>query len=49
LLQEAGNVGVLATAPWLLAPAIAIFSVVFAVNLAVESPGARFDRAPPSA
>jgi len=49
LLQEAGNVGVLATAPWLLAPAIAIFSVVFAVNLAIESRGARIDRIPPSA
>jgi peptide/nickel transport system permease protein len=39
LLQDAANVGVLATAPWLLAPAAAIFSVVAAVNLAVESAG----------
>ena len=49
LLQDAANVGVLATAPWLLAPAVAIFSVVLAVNLAVESSGARFDRIPRSA
>jgi peptide/nickel transport system permease protein len=37
LLQDAANIGVLATAPWLLAPAIAIFSVVFAINLASDA------------
>ena len=37
MLQEAGNIGALATAPWLLAPAVAIVSVVFAVNLLIES------------
>ena len=35
LLQEAANIGVLPSAPWLLAPALAIFSVVLAVNIAV--------------
>jgi len=49
LLQDAGNVGMLATAPWLLAPAVAIFSVVLAVNLAVESSHARVERMPPMA
>jgi peptide/nickel transport system permease protein len=49
LLQDAANVGVLTTAPWLLAPAVAIFSVVLAVNLAVESSAGRCDRIPPFA
>jgi ABC-type dipeptide/oligopeptide/nickel transport system permease subunit len=37
MLREAGNIGALATAPWLLAPAVAIVSVVFAVNLLVDT------------
>jgi peptide/nickel transport system permease protein len=36
LLQEAGNIGVLGTAPWLLVPAVALFSLVLGVNLAFE-------------
>ena len=36
LLQEAANIGALTSAPWVLAPAAAIFSVVLAVNLAAE-------------
>ena len=38
MLHEAANVGALATAPWLLAPAVSIVSVVLAINLIVESP-----------
>jgi peptide/nickel transport system permease protein len=37
MLQEAANVGALGSAPWLLAPAVAIVSVVLAINLIVES------------
>jgi peptide/nickel transport system permease protein len=37
LLQEAANISVLASAPWLLAPAMAIFSVVLAVNIAADA------------
>jgi peptide/nickel transport system permease protein len=37
MLQEAANVGALGTAPWLLTPAVAIVSVVLAINLIVES------------
>jgi peptide/nickel transport system permease protein len=50
LLQEAANVAVLGSAPWLLVPAGAIFSVVLAVNLVASSraPG-RFDSLPPVA
>ena len=40
LLQEAGNIGVLSTAPWLLAPAVALFSLVLGINLACERTGA---------
>lgn len=48
LLQEAANVGVLASAPWLLAPAAAIFSIVLPVNVLASSRGARpFDTAGP--
>jgi peptide/nickel transport system permease protein len=36
LLQEAANVAELATAPWLLAPAAALFSLVLGVNLSFE-------------
>ncbi len=36
LLQEAGNVGALGTAPWLFAPAAALFSLVLGVNLSFE-------------
>ena len=36
LLQEAGNLGALGTAPWLLAPAAALFSLVLGVNLSFE-------------
>jgi peptide/nickel transport system permease protein len=36
LIQEAGNLGALGTAPWLVAPAVALFSLVLGVNLSVE-------------
>lgn len=36
MLQQAANVSVLSTAPWVLAPAAAIFSVVLALNLVVR-------------
>ena len=38
MLREASNVSLLADTPWTLAPAGAIFLVVLAVNLAVQSP-----------
>ena len=38
MLQEAASVSALADAPWLLAPAAAIFVVVLAVNLVVQAP-----------
>jgi peptide/nickel transport system permease protein len=37
MLQDAGNIGALANAPWLLAPAAAIVTVVFAVNLLIAT------------
>lgn len=39
MLQEAANVSLVAQAPWMLAPAAAIFIVVLAVNLAVQGTG----------
>lgn len=36
LLHDTANIGILSTAPWLLAPAVALFSVVLGVNLAVD-------------
>ncbi len=39
MLQEASNVALLGDAPWALAPAAAIFVVVFAVNLVVQGTG----------
>ena len=39
LLHEASNVALVADAPWMLAPAAAIFIVVLAVNLAVQGTG----------
>jgi peptide/nickel transport system permease protein len=39
MLQEAENVALLVEAPWMLAPAAAIFVVVLAVNLAVQGGG----------
>lgn len=39
LLQDASNVSLIGEAPWLLAPAAAIFIVVLAVNLAVQARG----------
>jgi peptide/nickel transport system permease protein len=39
MLQQAANVSLLAEAPWMLAPAAAIFVVVLAVNLAVQGSG----------
>jgi peptide/nickel transport system permease protein len=39
MLQDASNVALLGDAPWALAPAAAIFLVVFAVNLVVQSTG----------
>ena len=41
MLQESANVTALQSAPWLLAPAAALFVVVFALNAA----GARPERA----
>jgi peptide/nickel transport system permease protein len=46
LLQEAANIGVLRSAPWLLAPAVAIFSVVLAVNIAADVAARPIDTAP---
>ena len=39
MLQDASNVALVADAPWMLAPAAAIFVVVLAVNLAVQGTG----------
>jgi peptide/nickel transport system permease protein len=39
MLQDAANVALLVEAPWMLAPAAAIFLVVLAVNLAVQGGG----------
>lgn len=39
MLQDAANVTLLVEAPWMLAPAAAIFVVVLAVNLAVQGGG----------
>ena len=39
MLQEAATVAAIADAPWTLAPAVAIFAVVLAVNLIVQAPG----------
>jgi peptide/nickel transport system permease protein len=39
MLRDASNVSLLAEAPWMLAPAAAIFVVVLAVNLAVQGSG----------
>jgi peptide/nickel transport system permease protein len=38
MLQDAANVAALVDAPWTLAPAVAIFLVVLAVNLMVQRP-----------
>ena len=39
MLQDAANVSLLGEAPWMLAPAAAIFVVVLAVNLTVQGTG----------
>ncbi|MGH9253664.1 MAG: ABC transporter permease [Vicinamibacterales bacterium] len=39
MLQEAANISLLAEAPWMLAPAAAIFIVVLSVNLVVQGTG----------
>jgi peptide/nickel transport system permease protein len=39
MLQDAANVTLIVDAPWILAPAAAIFSVVLAVNLIVQGTG----------
>ena len=39
MLQDAGNVALVADAPWMLAPAAAIFVLVLAVNLTVQGVG----------
>ncbi len=39
MLEEAANVALLGDAPWPLAPAVAIFVVVLAVNLVVQGGG----------
>jgi peptide/nickel transport system permease protein len=36
LLQDTANLGVLGTAPWLVAPAVVLFSVVLGVNLTLD-------------
>jgi peptide/nickel transport system permease protein len=41
LLQDAANLGALGSAPWLLAPAVALFTLVLGVNLAFERSGRR--------
>src|SRR4051812_32341741 len=46
LLQEAANISGLASAPWLLAPALAIFSVVLAVNIAADAAARPIDTTP---
>jgi len=38
MLQEAATIAAIADAPWTLAPAVAIFTVVLAVNLIVQAP-----------
>lgn len=38
MLQEAATIAAIADAPWTLAPAVAIFAVVLAVNLIVQAP-----------
>jgi peptide/nickel transport system permease protein len=39
MLQEAANISLVVDAPWMLAPAVAIFVVVLAVNLVVQGTG----------
>ena len=39
MLQDASNGSLIAEAPWMLAPAAAIFIVVLAVNLSVQGTG----------
>ena len=39
MLHDASNVALLGEAPWMLAPAAAIFLVVLAVNLVVQGSG----------
>jgi ABC-type dipeptide/oligopeptide/nickel transport system permease subunit len=39
MLQDASNVALVIEAPWMLAPAAAIFLVVLAVNLAIQGGG----------
>ena len=39
MLQEAANISLVTEAPWMLAPAAAIFVVVLAVNLVVQGTG----------
>jgi peptide/nickel transport system permease protein len=49
LLTETGNIALLPTAPWLLAPALAIVSVVLSVNIASDAAAAPIDRTLPVA
>jgi peptide/nickel transport system permease protein len=44
MLVEAGNLGAIAGAPWLLAPAAALFTLVLAINLTFEPSARRVDR-----
>jgi peptide/nickel transport system permease protein len=39
MLQQAANVSLIVDAPWILAPAAAIFAVVLAVNLLIQGTG----------
>jgi peptide/nickel transport system permease protein len=49
LLTETGNIALLPTAPWLLAPALAIVSVVLSVNIASDAAAVPIDRTLPVA
>jgi peptide/nickel transport system permease protein len=49
LLTEAANIALLPSAPWLLAPALAIVSVVLAVNIASDAAAAPTDSTVPVA
>jgi peptide/nickel transport system permease protein len=45
MLQEAANTSVLATAPWVVAPAVSMFAVALSVHLATAFPHPHSDRA----
>jgi peptide/nickel transport system permease protein len=41
MLVDAGNLGAITGSPWLLAPAVALFTLVLAINLAFDPPAPR--------